>query len=118
MSQKPNTEEEGIEDEEELWFQEFIRSNPILESEITEMEIKNRIRYSLRYHKAVGLDGISNDMLKYGLEWLAKPLATIFNAILRLEYFPVRWNKAMMSPLHKAGDVDDPTNYRGRNCAG
>ena len=78
LSQKPNTEEEGIEDEEELWFQEFIRSNPILESEITEMEIKNRIRYSLRYHKAVGLDGISNDMLKYGLEWLAKPLATIF----------------------------------------
>ena len=121
VSAPKNMEEDGIEEEEEfedILIRDFLDANDFLEQEITEMEVKNRIRYSLRYHKATGLDGISNDIMKYGIEWIAKPLTNIFNGILRLEYFPERWNKVIMVPFYKSGDADDPVNYRGISLLG
>ena len=113
--ENPKSSSIGVleEEAEDVLIGDFLRSNPFLERQITVMEVKNRIRYSLRYHKATGLDGISNDILKYGIEWIAEALTNIFNEIVRLEYFPERWNKALMVPFFKSGEVNDPVNYRG-----
>ena len=52
-------------------------------------------------------------MIKAAKTILAPILCNLFNEILRLQYFPKAWSKGIIIPIFKAGDVDDPDNYRG-----
>lgn len=64
-------------------------------------------------NKAPGLNGISNDFLKdMPSNWKLYLLA-LYNKILEKEEVPEDWSKICMCMLHKKGDPNDPTNYRG-----
>ena len=63
--------------------------------------ISSKELYSAINNKAVGLDSISNCLLK------------LFNSILTNGSYPTNWKKAYLSPIHKGGTLDNPNNYRG-----
>ena len=82
-------------------------SLPILESEV-------RVALNeLKPNKAVGLDGISNEILKASCNILCQPLTTLFNDILSQGVYPSSWNTGYIKCLHKAGSHFDTNNYRG-----
>jgi len=66
-----------------------------------------------RPFKAGGMDGILNVAVKKLPDSGVSALAEIFNACLRLAYFPDAWKHAMVVPIPKAGkDSSNPRNYR------
>ncbi len=83
-----------------------------LDYEISIAEIKRHIR-KLKNKKSPGLDLISNEMLKYGIELLAASLQKLFNFILTHGLYPDSWKKGMIINLFKSGCKTDPGNYRG-----
>ena len=40
-------------------------------------------------------------------------LCEIYNKILDTEIYPTDWGKAIIAPIHKKGDINNPNNYRG-----
>ena len=82
------------------------------------IEIEKCIK-TLKNNKAAGIDLITNEMIKTGVDLLKKPLQVIFNEILSSGEFPKEWECSLVTPLHKSGNIDDPQNYRGiavSNC--
>lgn len=80
--------------------------NPSLEEVIQAIkEMKN--------YKAPGSDGISSEMLKAGGIELASQLHKLIEDIWEKEEMPLDWEEAVIVPLHKKGDKEDPKNYRG-----
>ena len=69
----------------------------------------------MKNDKAPGADGIMVEVLKYAC--LDDPsiqfLTDIFNSILITETFPEIWSSGIIIPIHKKGDKDCTTNYRG-----
>lgn len=89
----------------------------ILDSEFTEKEIHERIS-SLKKNKAPGIDGILNEMLKYGRFYLVPMLTKLFNNVLDKGIFPSQWNVGLIKPIYKnKGDPSLPGNYRGITLA-
>lgn len=75
-------------------------------------EVKSIIS-AMKTKKSPGLDGIRNVLLKHlprkGLVLLTK----IFNACLKLSYFPAKWKHASVVAIPKANkDITCPGNYR------
>jgi hypothetical protein len=58
-------------------------------------------------------DMISNEMLKYAIPILLKPIKKLFNYIIETGQFPKIWNESFLVLLHKKGEKNDPNNYRG-----
>ncbi len=67
--------------------------------------------------KASGPDKIRNEMLKAGDSDFQNTLRHIFNAILKSSIYPDSWKMSYLSPIFKAGDTEDPNNYRGVTVA-
>lgn len=44
---------------------------------------------------------------------MAEPAALLFNRSLAESVFPAKWKEALITPIHKAGNVHDVKNYRG-----
>lgn len=84
----------------------------ILNKEIDISEVQKAIK-SLKNGKSCGLDGISNEMLKYGQHALTKPLTKNFSNILKTGIYPKAWAQGYISPIYKSGNPFDPSNYRG-----
>ena len=65
-------------------------------------------------HKAPGLDGITNRILKAGGPALAMPLCEMFNLSFRTNCFPSLWKEALVLPIVKQGNGNalDPSNNR------
>jgi hypothetical protein len=59
-----------------------------------------------------GYDEISTKILKLSGSQISKPLAFIIDKSLQTGVFPERLKYAVISPLHKKGDVLDIANYR------
>ena len=68
---------------------------------------------SLKNNKAVGLDSLSNEMLKCGYPHLKNYFQRLFNSILTQESYPSKWKKAYLSPVHKGATLNNLNNYRG-----
>ena len=66
----------------------------------------------MKIHKACGIDGISNRLIKCTSKSIFKPLALLFNLPLRNSCFPNCWKEANVIPLFKKGDAKSPSNYR------
>ena len=79
---------------------------------ITDKEVISAIK-SLRNQKSVGLDLVSNEMLKYSQHIMLPILVKAFNAILLSRKYPSRWCKGYIVPIFKGGSTLDPANYRG-----
>ena len=95
-------------------------TNAILDKHFTPAEISNGIKL-LKMNKAVGLDAISNEMIKCASGTLNSHLCKLFNLVIDSECYPTAWSKGYIIPLYKKGSNSDPSNYRGIsicNCTG
>ena len=84
-----------------------------LDKDFSIQELREAIFYTIKYHKASGSDGIANEILKWGMEWLQNILLTLFNQLYRKEIYPDTWNQVLLVPVFKDGSLNDPNNYRG-----
>ena len=100
---------------------------PELEKEKVYNELSFRIEISeiskaikaLKNHKAVGLDCLSNEMIKAGENSLINPILKLFNCILSSGNYPEIWTTSYIKPIHKVGNPLNPSNFRGisiMNC--
>ena len=76
----PDTMHENLQSERERLENEM-SSNEMLDSPITENEIKHAIK-SLKSNKACGPYRITNEMLKFRVHSLLTPLCNVFNSLL------------------------------------
>ena len=67
---------------------------------------------SLDVSKSTGPDGLSARFLKAISNEIAEPLTRLYNDSLRTGIIPSDWKKSHITPVHKGGAEDDPTNYR------
>ena len=81
--------------------------NPISIEEIDKATEK------LKNKMAAGLDGIRNKMIKTSSRFIKYPPEKLFNLILQSGIFPSSWSNVIITALHKSGNIDDPSNYRG-----
>ncbi|CAH2207866.1 jg27125, partial [Pararge aegeria aegeria] len=77
------------------------------------LEDVERAIQRLRNNKSPGSDNIQGELIKYGGPRLHKEIHTLIDQIWSKERLPDEWKTAIISPLHKKGDVLECTNYRG-----
>ena len=68
--------------------------------------------FSLKLNKSPGYDKISFNVVKKCFSELCKPLKHVFNLSVETGVFPDKLKIAHLSPVYKAGDSSDITNYR------
>ena len=83
-----------------------------LDDPIPTEEIDKAIK-KLKNKKAPGLDRMRNEMLKTSLRFIRASLTKLFTLILKSGAFPTLWSDGIITALHKSGNKDDPSNYRG-----
>lgn len=105
---------EGICNEPDLADNDIVDEtfDDILDAEISKLEIKKAISH-LKTGKAAGPDSILSQMLKIAENEILPYLYIYFNNMFSKGYFPVQWSQAIIVPLHKKGNPNDPDNYRG-----
>ena len=67
---------------------------------------------SIDEKKSVGLDNIPNKLLKIAADVVGPLLTVIFTQSINTGVFPSDWKEARVSPLHKNGVKNYPSNYR------
>ena len=78
----------------------------------TEGEITRAVEH-LKTNKSPGMDGIYAEMIKNSLPQILPFLVVLFNRIFDSSEYPTAWTNAIIVPIHKSGDKNDPDNYRG-----
>ena len=90
--------------------------DPELEKPITLEEVQKGIQL-LKRGKAVGIDGVCNEIFKYGGTEMEMATWKLFNEIWsKDERFPLDWSRGLIFPLFKGGPMDftyNPLKYRG-----
>ena len=81
----------------------------ILNDEIS-LEELNRNISKLKKGKASAEDGITNEFIINTANNTRLVILKVFNECLKQGIYP--WNTALITPLHKKGNKDDPNNYR------
>ena len=118
FSNKTN-EHQGLRDDEIL--QNYVgqkqleipkQINKNLNRKISHHELKSVIK-RLKLGKAVGIDVISNEMLKVGFPYLKECQLKLFNLIAEANIVPSDWCMSLISPIFKLDDKLNPDNYRG-----
>ena len=79
---------------------------------ISKAEISKAIS-KLKNGKSPGLDNIPTNMLKWAQNELLPKIEKLFNSCLSSENYPKNWAVGYITPIHNAGDISDPNNYRG-----
>ena len=69
---------------------------------------------SLDIHKAMGVDGIGPQILKYcsTVIYKPKPLHHLFSLSMSQHYIPAQWKIHLITPFFISGDKTAVTNYR------
>ena len=91
---------------------DFCSEEQSVNSDITLEEIELVID-NLKLNTAAGIDGVGNDVLVNSKIIIVPMLCVLFNKLLVKGVFPQEWCTAVIVPIHKSGDKDDPDNYRG-----
>ena len=81
----------------------------ILNDEISYEELSRNIN-KLKKGKASAEDGIANEFIISAANNTKLAILKVFNECLKKGIYP--WNTALITPLHKKGDKDNPNNYR------
>ena len=81
-------------------------------TEITDEEIKSAVK-TFKNKKAPGPGNIPIELLKYAPDTLYELLAELFNRCLKGENIPEIWKIGHIINIHKKGDKNNCTNYRG-----
>jgi hypothetical protein len=80
--------------------------------EMKRPSIENILR-ELQSGKAVGPDGMPNELLRYGGDIMLSSLAVLFIAVTDLATIPLNWQKGIIVHIHYSRSVHDIDNYRG-----
>ena len=67
---------------------------------------------NLRAKKVAGPDGLIPEEFKYSCEAITPFLVNLFNGICTSGQYPVAWTEAIIHPLHKKGDRNNPDNCK------
>ena len=67
---------------------------------------------ALDVHKAMGVDGIPNRILKNCATALCEPILHLFQQCVDQSYLPEEWRIHKIVPIHKSGDKTNVKNYR------
>ena len=81
--------------------------NPIWIEEI------DKVIKKLKNKKTARIDGIRNEMVKTSSRFIRYPVEKLYNLILQSGIFPTSWSNGIITALHKSGNKNDPSNYRG-----
>ena len=79
---------------------------------ITDDDVWNHLQL-VKPSYSSGPDSIPNVVLKCCADYIAAPLASIFNLSLRSGRFPSKWKTSYIFPIHKKGPKNVVSNYRG-----
>ena len=63
-------------------------------------------------NKAPGHDGISGKSLNCALPVILNPITRLINKIITMQDVPRDFKKAVVTPIHKGGEANEPVNYR------
>jgi len=85
--------------------------HPCKQFPVTEGEIRGIIN-SMKPKNSSGYDGMSTKILKLCGSQISKPLAFIIDKSIKTGVFLECLKYAVITPLHKRGDVSDMANYR------
>ena len=81
--------------------------------DFTSEEVKKAI-LNLKNGKSPGEDLVTNEFLKYSLQFILPFYVNMFNAVLASGNIPETWTSGIIVPIYKKkGDPTDPSNYRG-----
>ena len=83
-----------------------------LDDNITDDEIVRAIK-TMKLNRAPGIDGLTLEVYKELDPLFISILRTLFNHILKTRPYPSIWSIDLITPIHKGGTKDDPSNYRG-----
>ena len=86
-------------------------ASDLLNADITHEEVEAALK-RLKRNKAAGVDGIRAEFILDAASILLTPLVLTFNQILD-KGVPPSWCIGLIHPIFKAGDKNDPGNYRG-----
>ena len=64
----------------------------------------------LKLNRSPGPDGVLAEMLKNSLEHILSFLVLLFNHVFDTGQYPSAWSGAIIVPIHKSGDKDNPDN--------
>lgn len=78
---------------------------------ITTEEIERALRW-MPNNKAPGIDGFSPIIIKRALPRIIGAITTLFNALLRLQYFPKAWKKGFAIFIPKPGSNEGPKTVK------
>lgn len=93
------------------WAMPYL-TDSVLDSPIEYCEISSVIK-SLKLNKAPGQDGISYEFYRFAPDSFINEILSVFNKIFLQEKIPSSFQKSILIPLFKKGDVSQPSNYRG-----
>ena len=62
--------------------------------------------------KATGIDNLSVKILQLAMPFIINQLTDILNRSISEGVFPTQWKTSIVTPLHKGGDPNNPSNYR------
>ncbi|TRZ10099.1 hypothetical protein HGM15179_017010 [Zosterops borbonicus] len=79
---------------------------------VIQEEAARELLSHLDVHKSMGPDGIHPREMKELADELAKPLSIIYNQSCLTGEVPDDWKLANVTPIHKKGGKEDPSNYR------
>ncbi|TRZ10607.1 hypothetical protein HGM15179_016504 [Zosterops borbonicus] len=82
-------------------------SPPIIQEEAVREQLR-----CLDAHKSMGPDGIHPRVMRELADELAKPLSIIYNQSWLTGEVPEDWKLTNVTPIHKKGGKEDPSNYR------
>ena len=68
---------------------------------------------NLKRKKSHGVDGLLNEYFIEFKDFLMPTLLRVFNGILQLGIFSTAWAVAVLVPIFKRGNPEDPNNCRG-----
>ena len=78
-----------------------------------QMEEYRKALKQLRNSKSAGPDFLLNEFFKHGSDALNTYILNLFNNAFEIGYFPESWSEGFIIPIHKKGDKNDVSNYRG-----
>ena len=67
---------------------------------------------TLDVRKSMGPDGFSATFLREVANEIAVPLTSLYNQFLQNGIIPSAWKQSHITPVHKGGPLDNPSNYQ------
>jgi hypothetical protein len=103
--------EKDVEEKIEMEFRKEVRETT-LDGKVMKWEVSRAIR-KLRNGKAVGVDRVVGEVLRYGGEWMEMSVWKLCAVVFEKAELPAAWMRAVKVPVRKKGSGDEFEHYRG-----